>query len=177
MKRGITIVCVVVLAFVLVACGQGAGTSSVTGGSTGEGVATDAATKKDASSNDEENAEANVATGRTYYVFESSSSGGYVTTDPTALVNDYPGSISPEYYLSLVLFDDLRGKICWMGCLTDLTYEVDGDVITLHVPMEPSMDGERLEVDDGTLTMRDERYTTVLRQVDEMPETFEWVLR
>lgn len=41
--------------------------------------------------------------------------------------------------------------------------------IVLDVPLDFGFDGARLEVGEGTLTIRDAAGVTVLRQVDEAP--------
>jgi len=114
--------------------------------------------------------EASLLTTPAYYVFESITIDGNTITDPNQLVMDGDGGhFENWYYLSIAIFDGRGGKLCTDGRIADFTYERADDDIILNVPLDFGYDGAKLELGEGTLTMKDANSTTVLRLVDEAP--------
>ena len=103
------------------------------------------------------------------YVFESMTVDGDTITDPNELFLDRSGETEPWYYLTIAFHDGRSGRLCTDGRIADFSYEMDGDTITLDVPLDFGFDGARLELGEGTLTMKDDAGTTVLRLVGEVP--------
>lgn len=114
--------------------------------------------------------EAALLTTPTYYVFDSITIGGNTLTDPNQLVMDGDGGhFENWYYLTIAIHTGTKGKLCTDGRIADFTYWREDDTITLNVPLDFGFDGARLELGEGTLTMKDASSTTVLRLVDEAP--------
>ena len=113
--------------------------------------------------------EASLLTTPAYYVFESATVDGDTITDPSEFFVDRPGETENWYYLSIAIFDGRGGKLCTDGRIADFTYERADDDIILNVPLDFGYDGAKLELGEGTLTMKDASSTTVLRLVDEAP--------
>ena len=113
--------------------------------------------------------EASLLTTPAYYVFESTTIDGDTVTDPSELFADRPGETEDWYYLSIAIHDGRGGKLCTDGRIADFTYERVDDAIILSVPLDFGYDGAKLELGEGTLTMKDASSTTVLRLVDEAP--------
>ncbi|MBQ9001948.1 MAG: hypothetical protein IJ087_08860 [Eggerthellaceae bacterium] len=104
-----------------------------------------------------------------YYVFESATVDGDTITDPSEFFVDRLGETENWYYLSIAIHDGRGGKLCTDGRIADFTYERVDDAIILNVPLDFGYDGAKLELGEGTLTMKDASSTTVLRLVDEAP--------
>ena len=104
-----------------------------------------------------------------YYVFESVTIDGDTITDPSELFVDRPDKTENWYYLSIAIHGGTSGKLCTDGRIADFTYERVDDSIILDIPLDFGFDGAKLELGQGTLTMKDATGTTVLRLVDEAP--------
>ena len=105
-----------------------------------------------------------------YYVFESITIDGNTITDPNQLVMDGDGGhFENWYYLSIAIHSGTSGRLCTDGRIADFTYERVNDDIILNVPLDFGYNGAKLELGEGTLTMKDASSTTVLRLVDEAP--------
>lgn len=113
--------------------------------------------------------EAPVLTTPAYYVFESKTIDGTTIYDPSDFFLDRPQETENWYYLTIAIQSGTGGRLCTDGRIADFTYERKGDAIVLDVPLDFGFDGARLELGEGTLTMRDVAGMTVLRQVDEAP--------
>lgn len=113
--------------------------------------------------------ETSLLTTPAYYVFESATVDGDTITDPSEFFVDRLGETENWYYLSIAIHDGRGGKLCTDGRIADFTYERVDDAIILNVPLDFGFDGARLELGEGTLTMKDASSTTVLRLVDEAP--------
>lgn len=113
--------------------------------------------------------EASSLTTPAYYVFESETIDGTTIYDPSELFLDRPQESEDWYYLTIAILGGTGGRLCTDGRIADFTYERKGDAIVLDVPLDFGFDGARLEVGEGTLTIRDAAGVTVLRQVDEAP--------
>lgn len=107
-----------------------------------------------------------------YYVFESTTSGGDTITDPNDLYLDMPVEIEPWYYLTVALLDEGSGLLVTDGREADFTYDRKGKTITLHMRQDFGFDGVKLEVGEGTLTMKGFLSATVLRLAEEPPGPF-----
>jgi len=114
--------------------------------------------------------EASLLTTPAYYVFESTTIDGDTITDPNQLVMDGDGGhFENWYYLSIAIHSGTSGRLCTDGRIADFTYERVNDDIILNVPLDFGYNGAKLELGEGTLTMKDATGTTVLRLVDEAP--------
>ena len=117
--------------------------------------------------------ETSLLTTPAYYVFESITIDGDTITDPNQLVMDGDGGhFENWYYLSIAIHGGTSGKLCTDGRIADFTYERADDDIILNVPLDFGYDGAKLELGEGTLTMKDEVGVTILRQVEEPPVPF-----
>lgn len=114
--------------------------------------------------------ETSLLTTPAYYMFESITIDGNTITDPNQLVMDGGGGhFENWYYLTIAIHTGTKGKLCTDGRIADFTYERADDDIILNVPLDFGYDGAKLELGEGTLTMKDDTSTTVLRLVDEAP--------
>ena len=117
--------------------------------------------------------EASLLTTPAYYVFDSITIGGNTLTDPNQLVMDGDGGhFENWYYLTIAIHTGTKGKLCTDGRIADFTYERVDDDIILNVPLDFGYDGAKLELGEGTLTMKDANSTTVLRQVEHSSALF-----
>ena len=114
---------------------------------------------------------ASLLTTPSYYVFESATIDGNTITDPSEFFLDRPGETENWYYLTIAIHTGTKGRLCTDGRIADFTYARVDDAIILDVPLDFGFDGARLELGEGTLTMKDAAGTTQLRLVDKAPAT------